>query len=112
MKTLGIDEEARARDDRTSRAWLVRIGSAGAPLSPPAVFPLAPARRVVIGRQDGAPVEGDDDPGERDDESERIDVPDPWMSSEHAEIEGTERGFELRDLGSSNGTLVLGQRAS
>ncbi len=40
----------------------------------------------------------------------RIDVPDPRMSSKHARIVRTASGFELEDLGSTNGTRIDGDR--
>lgn len=87
------DEDARARTRLGPRAWVVRLGSATAPLSPPEVveFRESPLR---IGREAMA------------------ELADPFISGQHAEIHHTERGYELRDLGSSNGTLYLGQRSS
>lgn len=87
------DEDARARGRLGPRAWLVRLGSSSSPLSPPEVVPFdgAPLR---IGRE-AMPA-----------------LTDPFVSAEHAEIHSTERGYELRDLGSSNGTLYQGQRSS
>ncbi|MCK6546124.1 sigma 54-interacting transcriptional regulator [Myxococcota bacterium] len=106
MKTLGLDESERARGEvAVPRPWLVRVGSAGRPLGLPELIPLDDVSRLVLGRMDEgrerrAPVPG------------RIEVPDPWMSGEHAEVSLTSEGWQLRDLGSSNGTLIWGTRRS
>src|SRR5215217_8107435 len=42
--------------------------------------------------------------------SSDIPIVDPTISRRHAELESTESGFTVRDLGSSNGTFVNGTR--
>ena len=44
------------------------------------------------------------------DESNQVVLLDTTVSRHHCEIEATERGFRIRDLGSTNGTLVDGVR--
>ena len=41
-----------------------------------------------------------------------IPVLDPTISRRHAEIECSDAGYAIRDLGSSNGTYVNGERVS
>src|SRR3954447_9990048 len=57
-------------------------------------FELRDGARLVVGR---AP---------------KSDIPiiDPTISRRHAELESSETGFTIRDLGSSNGTFVNGAR--
>jgi DNA-binding NtrC family response regulator len=87
------DDDARASSGVSARAWLVRLGSASEPLVEPAVYPFETSP-LPIGR---------------DSMSE---LTDPFISGQHAEIHKTDKGYELRDLGSSNGTLHFGQRTS
>lgn len=87
------DEDARRQGGLSPRAWLVRLGSATEPFTPPAVHAFVTSP-LEIGR-DVMP-----------------ELTDPFISGRHAEIHRTERGYELRDLGSSNGTLHLGQKTS
>ena len=101
-KTERIQEGTSAEDTRRPRAWLVRVGSARDPLHASRLYPLSEGRRVVLGRQDGPPSA---DP-------ERIEGPDRSMSGQHAALSFTSDGWQLEDLGSSNGTLVWGQPRS
>lgn len=87
------DEDLRSTGVAAPRAWLVRVGSASEPLTAPSVHPFETSP-LGIGR-DSMP-----------------ELTDPFVSGRHAEIHQTERGYELRDLGSSNGTLHQGQRTS
>lgn len=100
-KTERIVERTHEREPRLPRTWLVRIGSARDPLSPPAVIELGEEGRLVLGRRDHPR----DEPG-------RFESVDPSMSARHAALEGRDGGHELTDLGSSNGTLVMGQPRS
>lgn len=107
MKTQGLEERDRSTEGPVPapRTWLVRVGSAGAPRVGPAVIPLDGRRWIVLGRHDP-------DAGPVPDAENRIEVNDPWMSGAHAELEATAEGWQLRDLGSSNGTVIQGQRRS
>jgi DNA-binding NtrC family response regulator len=110
LKTLGIDDRESGRDDDiASIAWLVRIGSAGAPLRRPERIGLEHIPRLILGRRDQGDLDG---PSAHPSNPGRAEVFDPWMSGEHAELIRTGGGWELRDLGSSNGTWVWGQRRS
>src|SRR5690349_14911585 len=42
--------------------------------------------------------------------SSDIPIIDPTISRRHAELHSTDKGFVIRDLGSSNGTFVNGSR--
>lgn len=87
---LTPNEEAPAP---SIRRWVVRVGVAPEPLAPPEIFSLEGVERLSIGRSHQS-------------------IEDPWLSAEHAELlVGADR-IELRDLGSSNGTLVWGERRS
>ncbi|MCB9652421.1 MAG: sigma 54-dependent Fis family transcriptional regulator [Deltaproteobacteria bacterium] len=101
-KTERIQEGTPAEDTRRPRAWLVQIGSARDPLQAPRAYPLNEGDRVVLGRQDGPPSQ---DPL-------RIEGADRSMSGQHAALTSTPEGWQLEDLGSSNGTLVWGQARS
>src|SRR5689334_12867589 len=103
MKTLSIDESERSREEaQAPRPWIVRVGCAGAPLRASERIPLDDRPRIVLGRRDqGDPNAPMAAPG-----SERAEIADPWMSSEHAEVALTDEGWLLKDLGSSNGTLI------
>jgi DNA-binding NtrC family response regulator len=107
MKTLSIDEKG-SDDNQAPRArtWIVRIGSAGSPMGGPEMVLIDGQGRIVFGRKDDGAARG------ASGELLRIEVDDPWMSSAHAELVETGDGWHLRDLGSSNGTLLFGQRRS
>jgi transcriptional regulator with AAA-type ATPase domain len=103
-KTERMEEDGGggSAEDRSPRVWLVRIGCATEPLRGPRLLPLTGDKRWVLGREGGA--------GRADDG--RIESRDRWMSGEHAQLSLGLSGWELSDLGSSNGTLVWGQRRS
>jgi transcriptional regulator with AAA-type ATPase domain len=102
-RTERIEEEQSAQEEaKKPRTWLVRIGTAADPLALPEVFALDERRRVLLGRRDEEPVDATD----------RIEVRDRWMSGEHAVLEKTDEGWQLADIGSSNGTLMWGVRRS
>ncbi|MEO1229035.1 MAG: sigma 54-interacting transcriptional regulator [Myxococcota bacterium] len=75
---------------------------ASAPLREPIVYELDGRDRVVLGREEPGDTKARDG----------ITVPDRWMSAAHAELIRTAEGWRLSDLGSSNGTLTWGRRAS
>jgi DNA-binding NtrC family response regulator len=95
-------EEPRLDDGQRLETWLVRIGCASDPQLPPAIVRLAGFTKLRLGRLDDAPQN----------RADLIEVPDRWMSGEHAELRLTNEGWELRDLGSKNGTRVWGQQRS
>jgi DNA-binding NtrC family response regulator len=99
MKTQRIEEKSGPSVTESS-TWLVRIGCASDPLSAPAIVPLDGKTRLVLGRRDS----------DRLPEAGRFESADPWMSGDHVALERSEDGWELQDLGSSNGTLIFGQR--
>lgn len=99
MKTQRIEEKS-GPTAAPVKAWLIRVGCASDPILPPAVLPLDGLSRLVLGRKDG---EGRPGP-------ERFESHDPWMSGDHVALERKDDSWELRDLGSSNGTLIWGQR--
>jgi transcriptional regulator with AAA-type ATPase domain len=110
LKTLGIDQrEPGYEEDREPIAWLVRVGSAGSPLKKPELIPLT-GERLVLGRRDTGDLHA---PTANASTPERAEVFDPWMSGEHAAVVNVAPGkYELRDLGSSNGTWIWGQKRS
>lgn len=83
-------------------ARLIRVGMASAPLREPRVYELDGRDRVVLGREEPGDTKA----------TESITAPDRWMSAAHAELIRTPEGWRLSDLGSSNGTLTWGRRAS
>lgn len=100
--TERIVQSSSTSDQRRPRTWLVRVGCARDPSAPPYVLSLDDRPELELGRRDGPPSELPN----------RIECDDRWMSSVHARLEPTDRGWVLRDLGSSNGTLVWGQPRS
>jgi pSer/pThr/pTyr-binding forkhead associated (FHA) protein len=74
-----------------SQVALVVLDGAGSSVAAGTVFPLA--ADAVIGREAGLPVALDD----------------PRVSAQHAELSYRHEQWWLRDLGSSNGTLLNGQ---
>lgn len=99
---FGSDSESGSESSRTLRTWLVRIGQAFDPMATPDVVLLDDVERCILGRSDGS----DGSP------AGFVTARDPWMSARHAEIVRREDGFELCDLGSSNGTRHFGVRRS
>jgi hypothetical protein len=72
-------------------AALVVLDGSGSSIAPGTVFPLS--ADTVIGREVGLPIALDD----------------PRVSALHAELNYRHQQWWLRDLGSSNGTLLNGQ---
>jgi DNA-binding NtrC family response regulator len=100
-QTERLDEpELDPRRARPLRTWLVQIGCASAPLRAPWLAVLDGQPRWILGRAGAV-----DGPG-------RLESTDRWMSGEHAALEREADGWRVRDLGSSNGTLVRGERCS
>jgi DNA-binding NtrC family response regulator len=109
LKTLGIEQRDPGREEELApTAWIVRIGSAGSPLRPPETVALI-RDHLLIGRRDEGDLDG---PAQSLAHPERAEVFDPWMSGDHAEIVRYSDRYELRDLGSSNGTWVWGHKKS
>jgi hypothetical protein len=77
--------------------WLVRLSATAGPAAGK-VFDIKPGR-WKFGR---APKE---EPG-----FERVTIPEPGMSRDHFALEAGKAAVVLRDLGSTNGTFVNGQR--
>jgi transcriptional regulator with GAF, ATPase, and Fis domain len=67
------------------------------PLAGPARYRLADANKVTFGR-------GDKRSASIDRDVIAIELPDRWMSSQHAELRRVEGGWQLADLDSKNGT--------
>ena len=95
----------RTEETPTLATWLVRLGSASNPLTPPWIVRLDEVERLVLGRSDA-------ETAPRPAGTHRCEADDPWMSAQHAELLRTPEGWRLSDLGSSNGTLIWGQRCS
>lgn len=87
-------DETDQKSAHRRRTWLVRVGLAGAPLTQPEIYDLDEADRFRIGRL------------------HQPELNDPWLSADHAEIRNDRSGWELQDLGSSNGTFYWGERRS
>ncbi len=77
--------------ESTGNAALVVVDGSGSSLAPGTVFPLV--ADTLIGREAGLQVALDD----------------PRVSARHAELNFRHDQWWLRDLGSSNGTLLNGQ---
>jgi transcriptional regulator with AAA-type ATPase domain len=81
--------------------WLFRLIEGEAPRSLPGRTCLRGLDEVTLGRSDAhrATLEG---------RTLALGLPDRFLSSKHASLSRTERGWCLTDLGSKNGTLVGG----
>ncbi|HEX2573190.1 MAG TPA: sigma 54-interacting transcriptional regulator [Polyangia bacterium] len=75
------------------------------PLGGGARYGLADIDRVAIGR-------GDDRIAKRDPDQRRLELylPSPYVSSRHAELRRSARGWRVYDQGSRNGTYINGER--
>jgi transcriptional regulator of acetoin/glycerol metabolism len=95
-KTARLVHDEPGERDEAPQAWLVRAGCADRPDLEPAIAHLEPGGTFSIGRQT-QPDHGDQ-----------------FMSAAHAEVAAGEggSGWVLRDIGSSNGTWLWGQRRS
>jgi DNA-binding NtrC family response regulator len=93
----------RARDGQIAVAALYVVLDAGRP-RPGTRHLLRGVERALIGRGS--------QPARREAATLRIDLPDPHLSIEHAVVERALGGWTLRDLGSKNGVIVNGERAS
>jgi transcriptional regulator of acetoin/glycerol metabolism len=87
-----VPEDERETGAPPARSWLVRVGGASEPHVPPAIHLLDEREKLSLGR------------------AHQPELRDPWLSADHAELRFGDRGWEVHDLGSSNGTLHLGER--
>ena len=85
-------------------AYLFVVFEADRPLAPSARHPLTGRTRVRLGR-DHPRSHTEPEPGVLS-----LGLPDPGVSSRHAQVSRTARGWQVEDLGSKNGTLVNGAR--
>ena len=97
-ETLSQNVKQRSAARRGAPGLVLELECAR-PLAGPAHYSLQGIARVRIqrGRARSARIDGN----ELD-----IDIPDSWMSSQHAELRPTAGGWELHDLDSKNGSLV------
>jgi len=103
-KTISFfDQDNRAATPRAPTPYLVIAINGQKPLAPATRLCLSDVHQVDIGR-------GDQRRCERKDGVLHIELPDGWMSSDHAQITHLGRRWQLRDAGSKNGTFVQGLR--
>ncbi|XXX81280.1 sigma 54-interacting transcriptional regulator [Sorangium sp. So ce134] len=102
METLSEVDPALKRDLGPPQPYLFRVLECRHPLAPSARHALGEIDSVVIGRG-----ERGCDRGPRRKQL-RIRVPDPWMSTAHAELIRQDGAWLIEDAGSRNGTLVNG----
>jgi DNA-binding NtrC family response regulator len=101
--TLTLTPE-RGRDDHISVAALFVVLDAGRP-RPSTRHLLRGVERAILGRAGEAAAR-------RDSATLRLGLPDPHLSTEHAVVERTLGGWQVRDLGSKNGLSVNGERVA
>jgi hypothetical protein len=104
-------EEESSDGESVVRGWLIAIGSPEDNFANAGrIFAVEAGMVVRFGRED----DGEELCFREEDQRIEIGVPFGWVSGEHAELEigGRQNGltFQLRDLGSRNGTLVAGER--
>jgi DNA-binding NtrC family response regulator len=93
-----LSERRRSKAKSTRRAPHLDLEiECERPLAGPARYRLAEANKVRFGRGEKRIAFVDSD-------IVSIEIPDRWMSSRHAELRHDERGWQLVDLGSKNGT--------
>src|SRR4051812_43666502 len=104
MLAFVVDPDDTLSDRRRSKAKSTRRAphldleiECERPLAGPARYRLAEANKVRFGRGEKRIAFVDSD-------IVSIEIPDRWMSSRHAELRHDERGWQLVDLGSKNGT--------
>jgi hypothetical protein len=100
--TLSDRKRPKAKSERLAPHLDLEI-ECERPLAGPARYRLAGAKKVRFGRGEKrfAGVESD---------VVSIEIPDGWMSSQHAELRLLERGWQLADLDSKNGTWRNSER--
>jgi transcriptional regulator with PAS, ATPase and Fis domain len=100
-RTLTAMRSSLARAEEATIPVLFLAGRAqlGAPSSPRSRLL---GDELLLGRSDG---DGAPEPGV-------LRLPDPLVSGRHARLVRSETGFDLEDLDSKNGTLMLGRRLS
>jgi len=99
--TLTLTPE-RGRDDHMSVAALFVVLDAGRP-RPSTRHLLRGVERAVLGRSGEANAR-------RESATLRLGLPDPHLSIEHAVVERSLGGWQVRDLGSKNGLSINGER--
>jgi DNA-binding NtrC family response regulator len=99
--TLTLTPE-RGRDDHMSVAALFVVLDAGRPRASTRHL-LRGVERAVLGRSGEACAR-------RESQTLRLGLPDPHLSVEHAVVERSLGGWQVRDLGSKNGLSINGER--
>ena len=100
--TRSLGERARRRPVRTGPCLFLQIESER-PLAGPARYLLHDVDRVLLTR-------GPERQAELHDGVLRIQLPNPAVSSEHADLRKEDHGWLVRDAGSRNGTFVDSKR--
>jgi DNA-binding NtrC family response regulator len=106
--TISIDAERPPGPDAT-QPYLFLVFRCDDPTARPVRYPLGAVKTIDFGRSSEAGTEKRE-MGRETHLSVR--VRDPTMSSAHAELRRAGGGWELIDAGSTNGTLVNGERCS
>lgn len=101
--TLTLTPE-RGRDDHISVAALFVVLDAGRPRASTRHL-LRGIERAILGR-------ASEPAARREGTTLRLGLPDPHLSTEHAVVERTLGGWQVRDLGSKNGLSVNGERVA
>jgi DNA-binding NtrC family response regulator len=102
--TVSLNDASLAGVSLEGGPCLYQVLECDQPLAAPRQLALTGVSAVVIGRGE----RGSERTGVRGRELV-VRVPDEKMSSSHARLEATGRGFTVRDLDSKNGTLVNGE---
>jgi DNA-binding NtrC family response regulator len=103
--TLSISDGRRARGaGAVPRPHLFLALESYRPMAPPARFALAELEEIVIGRGTARSAQRATDNPQR----LLVRVPDPWMSSTHAQLTKVLGRWVLEDANSKNGTIVNG----
>ncbi len=106
-RTFSYDERREAGDREFPAPYLVVALECARPLVPPARLSVAEVDEVSIGR---GPERGHSRHSRDGRAVLRVDIPDGWMSSEHARLDREAGQWWLSDCGSKNGTYLDGRR--